>query len=123
MLDIRHDALPPTDLWICRDVLFHLSSADIYSTLSNFVDSGIEYVLFTTHPQCRRNRDIPTGAFRQLNLEIKPFNFPEPALRIDDWIEGMAVRQICLWRRDGIIDVVNRCPQALRARAGLVGTL
>ncbi|HEC15245.1 MAG TPA: class I SAM-dependent methyltransferase [Sedimenticola sp.] len=110
VIDIRHDLLPPSDLWICRDVLFHLSNADIRNALENFGQSDISYLLTSTHPTCRRNSDIPTGSYRDLNLEIEPFCFPPPVIRIDDWIDGFPVRQMGLWRREDLIFAgVVRC--------------
>src|SRR3990172_1030633 len=102
VIDITSDVLPKVDLWLCRDCLFHFSNADIFSTLDNFLRSEIPFLLTTTHPECDENTDIPTGSFRLLNLEIAPFNFPNPIERIDDWIEGYPVRQLALWERASI---------------------
>ena len=107
VIDITTDRLPEADLWLCRDSLFHLSDADILSALRNFVRSEIGYLLTTTHPECALNTDIPTGSSRLLNLELAPFSLPEPAERIDDWIEGHPVRQLCLWNRASIARVLG----------------
>jgi len=107
VIDITTDRLPEADFWLCRDCLFHFSDADIFSTLRNFVRSEIRYLLTTTHPLCTENTDIPTGSFRLLNLELPPFGFPEPAERIDDWIEGHPVRQLALWDRASIARVLS----------------
>ncbi len=64
-------------------------------------------MLTTTHPLSTQNTDIPTGSFRILNLELPPFGFPEPAVRIDDWIEGHPVRQLALWERQSIARVLG----------------
>jgi len=110
VIDITTDRLPMADLWLCRDCLFHFSYADIFSTLRNFVQGEIRYLLTTTHPMCTQNTDIPTGSFRLLNLELPPFGFPEPAERIDDWIEGHPVRQLALWDRASIAQVLGFGP-------------
>lgn len=101
-LDITRDRLPPADLWLCRDVLFHLSERDVFRALRNFLDSGIAYLLTSSHPECTENRDIPTGAFRLLNLELPPYNFSKPTASIDDWIEGYPVRTLCLWDKEAV---------------------
>lgn len=101
-LDIIRDQLPEADLWICRDVLFHFSNADILSTLRNFKKSKIRYLLTSNHTEVDKNSDVPTGSFRLLNLELKPFSFPAPIAEMDDWIEGFPVRQLCLWDRDSV---------------------
>ena len=44
------------------------------------------------------NSDIPTGAFRELNLQLPPFSLDKPLRVIDDWIEGHPVRRLGLWK-------------------------
>ena len=103
-LDIVHDVLPKTDLWLCRDCLIHLSNHDILLVINNFLKSDIRYILTTTYPHCDRNYDIPTGTFRLLNLQLPPFNFCKPIQVIDDWIEGYPVRHLALWEREDLIN-------------------
>ncbi len=102
VLDITRDRLPAADLWICRDVLFHLSNADAMSVIRNFIDSEIKYIFTTSNVLCDENKDILSGQFRQINLQIEPFNFPEPIFSVDDWKEGDPVRKMCLWDREAI---------------------
>lgn len=97
--DITRDRLPDVDLWLCRDLLFHLSERDIGRALRNFLRSRIRYLLTSSHPVCEENKDIPTGGFRLLNLQRAPFHFPPPLARMDDWIDGYPVRHLCLWER------------------------
>jgi len=52
--------------------------------------------------ECTENTDIPTGYYRQLNLELPPFGFCKPMVYIDDWIEGYPVRKLCLWSRQAL---------------------
>ena len=104
-LDIIRDKLPDADLWLCRDCLFHLSYADIFAVVKNFLDSNIRYLLTSTHPESDRNIDIPTGHFRLINLELPPFGFCKPILTIDDWIEGKPVRQLALWEQQDLAGV------------------
>ena len=106
-LDVTRDPLPKADLWLCRDLLFHLSYSDIWRALNNFAKSEITYLLTTSHPECAANGDILSGDFRELNLQLEPFLFPEPKVEIDDWIEGYPVRKLCLWRRDDLADVLS----------------
>ena len=105
-LDIVREALPNADLWLCRDCLFHLSEHDIFLALDNFLKSDITYLLTSTHPDCDMNSDIPTGAFRLLNLQLPPFSLGKPIRAIDDWIEGHPVRQLGLWERGAVKDVL-----------------
>jgi hypothetical protein len=102
ILDIARDDLPRADLWLCRDCLFHLPYRDIFLAMNNFLRSNIRYLLTSTHPECHRNRDVYTGAFRTLNLQLKPFYFSPPILSMTDWIEGSPVRRLDLWERDAL---------------------
>ena len=106
VLDITKDILPTADLWICRDVLFHLSYEHIVSVLRNFLNSEIKYLLTTSNVLCLENKDILSGQGRLLNLQLTPFNFPMPLLSIDDWLEGAPVRKMCLWDRKTLVDII-----------------
>ncbi len=109
-LDLVRDPLPPVDLWICRDCLFHFSNERIFLTLRNFLRSPIRYFLTTTYPHAPKNTDIPTGKFRLLNLERPPFCLGQPLLRIDDWIEGHPVKQLALWERAALAETLRAHP-------------
>ncbi|MCC6697824.1 MAG: class I SAM-dependent methyltransferase [Candidatus Hydrogenedentes bacterium] len=99
-LDIVHEPLPEADLWLCRDCLPHLSHYDIFGAIDNFLASRIPYLLTSTYPECVKNYDTPSGAYRDLNLLLSPFEFGEPLQVMDDWIEGYPVRQLGLWERE-----------------------
>jgi hypothetical protein len=98
-LDIINDPLPGADLWLCRDVLFHFSERHVFLAFDRFLRSDIRFILTSSHTECRYNSEIPTGAFRLLNLRLPPYSLPEPHEALDDWIEGFPVRQLCLWTR------------------------
>ncbi len=106
VLDITKDPLPASDLWICRDVLFHLANEHVLAVLHNFLNSEIEYLLTTSNVLCTENKDILSGQYRNLNLQIPPFNFPAPLSTIDDWIEGTPVRKMCLWDRKTLSETI-----------------
>ena len=103
-IDITQDRLPKADLWLCRDCLFHFSNEDILKTIKNFLESDINYLLTSSHIECRKNRNIRTGSFRLLNLELPPFSFNKPLFTIDDWIEGHPPRQLLLWEKKMLSD-------------------
>jgi SAM-dependent methyltransferase len=75
--DITSTKLPRVDLILCRDGLVHLSYADIFLALRNFLRSGARYLLTTTFPG-RANTDIATGGWRPLDFQQRPFEFPPP---------------------------------------------
>ncbi len=79
-LDIVNDKLPSSDLWLCRDVLFHLSNDDIIQVMQNFVASEVKYLLTTTYNFVDQNADIASGGFRFINLRKAPFCLPRPSL-------------------------------------------
>jgi hypothetical protein len=101
-LDITTDTLPGADLWLCRDCFIHLSEADVLRAIERYLASDIPYLLASTHPQCRHNRDITTGACRLLNLEAAPFNFPAARVYLADWVEDYPERYLGLWERSAL---------------------
>jgi hypothetical protein len=79
-LNLIDDELPRVDLVFCRDCLVHMSFRDAFIALHSICDGGSTYLLTTTFTSRPHNRDIATGQWRTLNLEIPPFSFP-PSLR------------------------------------------
>lgn len=77
-LDMVIDSLPQADCILCRDALVHLSFWEIKAVLKNFKRSGAKYLLTTNFMWRETNWDIPTGAWRPLNLTRAPFFFPQP---------------------------------------------
>jgi hypothetical protein len=78
ILDITRSALPRVSVILCRDCFTHLSFRNVRSVLANFKRSNSEYLFATTHTGVREHRDIATGQGRYVNLQLPPFNFPEP---------------------------------------------
>ncbi len=114
VFDITADPFPESDLWHCRDCLFHLPFAAIQQALANFAESGIEHALITSHRArlLHRNLDVGFGGFRFLDLERAPFFLPSPLARIPDYRRGHDFpRYVCMWSRDQIADVVSRWPR------------
>jgi hypothetical protein len=102
LLDIT-ERLVDADLWLCRDCFQHLSFEDIFKSIELFKKSNIKYLLTTTHSLTRQSQDIKTGNFRYLNLELLPFNFPEPLLFISDNLPKdspyYGYHDLALWER------------------------
>lgn len=77
--------IPETmDLIFCRDCLVHFSITDIWNALSNIKKSRSRYLMMTTFPREEKNNDIITGGWRPLNFMKEPFNFPAPAMLINE---------------------------------------
>lgn len=94
--DIVSDSLPGADAILCRDCFIHLSFADIMQALANFRASNSAYLLATTHPQIKQNRDIATGGWRSINLSVSPFDFPDP---LDSIVENVETgKSLGFWR-------------------------
>ncbi len=83
-LNLIADPLPQADLVLCRDCLVHFSFADVFSSLGNICASGSSYLLTTTFPSRAENRDILTGRWRPLNLEVAPFSLPRPIRLVNE---------------------------------------
>ena len=101
-LDIAADEIPAVDVILCRDCLVHFSFEDAASAIRNLKRSKSIYLLTTTFTQLPDNVDIPTGGWRQMNLEIEPFNFPRPIALIDEKCSHTggiyADKHLALWR-------------------------
>jgi hypothetical protein len=104
--DLTKAALPTSHLILCRDCLVHLSFDNIRRVLRNFADSGARYLLTTTFPEHDANSDIVDGDWRLLNLQLAPFNFPEPLRLINERcteIDGAYDdKSLALWRMDSL---------------------
>lgn len=111
--DICADPLPPCDLLIVRDCLFHLSFADIERFLHNVAGLEYKYLLTTTHlvgPD-HVNHDIATGDFRLIDLTSAPFCFPADRIldRVKDYPEGHNVpREMILLPKSGVPTALRR---------------
>lgn len=99
-LNLIEDPLPKVDLLFCRDCLVHLSEENVFKALANIKRSGIPYLLTTTLPEAVMNKDILTGQWRRINLELEPYNFPKPIETILEEcpIEDHADKSLALWK-------------------------
>jgi hypothetical protein len=101
-LDIVKGSIPPADLWLCRDVLFHLTTGDAIATLGNFARSNVPFILTTTYDFVKANIDIRPGGFRFLNLMQPPFNLPKPRTKMPDFLAPAPPRYLALWSREEV---------------------
>lgn len=83
-LDAVVDDLPDADTVLCREVLFHLSFADIKALIANLQKKDRKWLIATTDTASEFNADIDSGDFRLLNLRRHPFRFGEPHAEISD---------------------------------------
>jgi len=108
VIDITTDKLPPVDLMICRDCLFHLPEYKIREFFDNFLKSDIKYLLTTTHEtDDTKNRSINPGEWFKIDLLSSPYNFSSNArFKIVDWIPGETPRHMFMWDKEQIADFV-----------------
>lgn len=83
-MDIATDNIEAYDLVFCRDCLVHFDNELVLKTLENIYKSGSRYFMATTFPALKANKDITTGEWRMINLELPPFNLPQPLLVISE---------------------------------------
>lgn len=106
--DLTKDRLPETDAVFCRDCFPHLSFRLIKSAIKNIKSSGSDFLFTSTYVNTAENRDIFTGGFRMINLQLPPFMFPEPEAIINDkCVIGEVVledKRIGIWRISEIPD-------------------
>jgi hypothetical protein len=99
--DITRDALPRSDLILCRDCLVHLSFDNIHRAIARFRESGSRWLLTTTFPEWEVNTDCEDGDWRALNMERAPFGWPAPAElineRCDEGDGGWRDKSLGLW--------------------------
>lgn len=114
-LDLTQSSLPAADLLFSRDCLVHLSYADIVRAVDNIRASAIEFLLVTTFTAEPAFRDVVTGDWRPLNLEVPPLSFPRPLElvreRCTEQDGAFADKSLGLWR-------VRDLPDLARVRRG-----
>lgn len=110
VLDIVTGNIPPADLWLCRDVLFHLTAKDALAALGNFARSDVPFILTTTYDFVKINTDVRPGGFRYLNLMQPPFNLPKPRIRIPDFLAPAPPRYLALWSRQEVATALRDTP-------------
>jgi len=119
-LDMICDALPKADLIFCRDGLVHFSFSDIARALRAMKESGSTYLLTTTFTAHRRNKNIATGEWRPLNLDLEPFHFPAPLQTIADGprLDGTAPdKALALHRLEDLSDRIGELEKRPRSIA------
>ena len=81
--NIVTDLLPKADMILIRDCWVHLSNSDVIKCIMNLKSSGITYLLTTSFTEMKLNEDL-LKIWRPLNLQLSPFNFPQPLEVIDE---------------------------------------
>lgn len=102
LADITSGPLPRCDAILCRDALVHLSFANIERAVANFRASGAKWLIATTFPEWKVNRDCEDGDWRALNFERAPFGWGPPVeLLNENCLEaggGWRDKSLGIWR-------------------------
>jgi len=95
--DISKDTLPDADLIICRDIFLHLKFNDAFKIIQNFKNTKAHFLLISTYANAQVNKDRSevNAGYRPINLQLPPFNFPEPLLLIENF--KSAGKYLGLW--------------------------
>jgi len=88
------------DLILSRDFLFHLSHENTLNVIRNFKNSGSTYLLTSTFPDSKYNDKINDNGFFKINLQLEPFNLPEP---IELFQEIETGKYLGLWKLKDIL--------------------
>jgi len=99
------DELPKADIILCRSLFPLLFNVDIMRTINNFKKTGARYLITSHYPQKRTNAELPAEIrtliwVRPINLELPPFNFPEPLVILYEGEAGPIAfdKSLALWR-------------------------
>ena len=84
--DIIKDKIPDKfDIVLVRDVFIHLENELINFSIKKLLNSDVKFICVTTTPSIKFNKDIKkAGRYRDINLEIEPFNFINPVEKFSD---------------------------------------
>ena len=79
---------PKVDAILSRDFFQHLSIDDIHAMLVRIKTSGAKYLFGTCYTK-DINREIDEKMYRPVNIEIEPFNFGKPMMKIEEQSEHL----------------------------------
>ncbi|MGJ8615487.1 MAG: class I SAM-dependent methyltransferase [Sulfitobacter sp.] len=106
-VNLLQEPVPTGDLIFCRDLLFHLSYADIATALTNFVESDCRYIMTTSHINRSNfeNTDITTGGWRWMDLFAAPFFLPHTHVEAVE--DGGGDRFMYVWEKEALASAVK----------------
>jgi hypothetical protein len=91
ILDITSQVPPAADLIFCKDLLNHLTDADVKRAIDNMARSGSKLLLASNNPG-HENTPLPEipNASRHLDITAPPFDLPPPLWTVGGYMS--------LWR-------------------------
>lgn len=87
LLDVTTHTPPAADLIFCKDLLNHLTDADVKRAIANMQRSGSKFLLASNNPGFE-NIPLPEtpGASRHLDITAPPFNFRPPLWTVEGYL-------------------------------------
>lgn len=84
--DLVEEKIPTGfDIILVRDVFIHLKDEQIKNFLKLLTTSEAKYFGVTSTPLLRKNFELKTeGRYRDINIEIEPYNFTNYILKINE---------------------------------------
>ena len=84
--DLVEEKIPTGfDIILVRDVFIHLKDEQIKNFLKLLTTSEAKYFGVTSTPLLRENFELKTeGRYRDINIEIEPYNFTNYILKINE---------------------------------------
>jgi len=83
-MNIVDEVVPKNDLVFARSVFIHLTIKDILKSIKNLKKSGSTYLMTSTSPQVKCNKDTECILLVKRNMTLEPFNWPEPIILLNE---------------------------------------
>ncbi|UCF13183.1 MAG: hypothetical protein JSW06_02720 [Thermoplasmatales archaeon] len=84
VLDLIEDECPKSDMIFVRSVFIHTCLQGCLRMIENIKASGSKYLMASTLPYIEENHNTKCLWLVKRNLQIEPFNFPEPLYLIPE---------------------------------------
>ena len=115
VLDITSSPLPESDLFMCRECLFHLKFWLRWAFFENYARSDGRLLMTTIDHVAENRRLAANGNFQRFDPRKPPFNFPEPIELIgetadappDNPSDGRPHRSMGIWSIEQVRDVLT----------------
>lgn len=102
VLNLIEDECPKADMIFLRSVLIHTSLDGCLKMIDNIKKSGSKYLMASTLPYIEKNIDTSCLWLVKRNLEIEPFNFPEPLYLVPEMDRNDINNYMGVWRLDDL---------------------
>lgn len=101
--NLIEDDCPMADVIFIRNVLLHTNLIGIKKILNNVKKSGSKYVMMSSLPAVKENLETSCIWATRRNLELEPFNLPEPIVYIPEILPSFIKKKaknnyIGIWR-------------------------